>query len=128
MCADAPAAGAAFAVACRTFAGILKGSAASDSGAVVSLKQDLRSFMAVSAGEAAPPTAPQQLMGQLRKLTTDSSVAAMLAANSRNSDQQPTALPLKSPWAAVAQLSGAENATGLPPSPAGIQPGRAGSK
>jgi len=105
MCSDAPAADAAFAVACRAFAGILEGSAASDSAAVVSLKQDLQSlYMAVSAGEAALPTVLQQLMGQLRKLTTDSSVAAMLAANSRNSDQQPAAVPLKSPRAAIAQL------------------------
>jgi len=56
------------------------------------LKHYLQSlYMAVSADEAAPPTVLQQLMGQLRKLTNNRSVAAMLAATAEtviNSPQQ----------------------------------------
>ena len=90
MCADAPAADAAFAVAWSCIAALLKGTAASGS-AAASVKQDLQSFyLAVAAGEAADKTVLQQLMGQLRKLATGSSNVAGLAAGRG----EPATMPL----------------------------------
>jgi len=84
MCADAPAADAAFAVACSCIAGLLKGTAASGSAAATDVKQYLQSlYMAVSAGEVAQPAVLQPLMGQLRKLATGSSNVAGTCSRQR---------------------------------------------
>ena len=101
MCADAPAADAAFVVAWSCIAALLKGTAASGS-AAASVKQDLQSlYLAVAAGEAADKTVLQQLMGQLRKLATGSSNVAGLAAGRG----EPATMPLALPAAAVTGMS-----------------------
>jgi hypothetical protein len=101
MCADAPAADAAFAVAWSCIAALLKGTAASGS-AAASVKQDLQSlYLAVAASEAADKTVLQQLMGQLRKLATGSSNVAGLAAGRG----EPATMPLALPAAAVTGMS-----------------------
>jgi hypothetical protein len=102
MCEDAPTTDAAFAVAWSCIAGLLKGTgSASGSAAAAGVKQDLQKlYMAVAAGEAAQPTALQQLMGQLRKLASSGNVGSLAASSSG----EPAAVPLAVPRVAAKQL------------------------